>query len=51
VWSLAELNPAATGSPLTEGQRIIVPRHLVPTAGPNLATNSAANSASSDAGR
>jgi hypothetical protein len=40
LWSLAELNPAATGGPLTEGQRIIVPRHLVPTAGPNVATNS-----------
>ena len=40
LWSLTELNPAATGGPLTEGQRIIVPRHLVPTAGPNVATNS-----------
>jgi len=40
LWSLTELNPAATSGPLTEGQRIIVPRHLVPTAGPNVATNS-----------
>jgi pimeloyl-ACP methyl ester carboxylesterase len=40
LWSLAELNPAATGGPLTEGQRIIVPRHLVPTAGPNVVANS-----------
>jgi hypothetical protein len=40
LWSLAELNPAATGGALTEGQRIIVPRHLVPMAGPNVAANS-----------
>ena len=46
LWSLAELNPAATSGPLNEGQRIIVPRHLVPMAAPNVATNSV----SSDAG-
>jgi hypothetical protein len=40
MWSLTELNPAATGGQLTEGQRIVVPRHLVPAAGPNVATNS-----------
>ena len=45
LWSLAELNPAATNGPLTEGQRIIVPRHLVPMAGPNVAANSVMNSA------
>jgi LysM domain len=40
LWSLTELNPAATSGALTEGQRIIVPRHLVPMAGPNVATDS-----------
>jgi hypothetical protein len=38
LWSLAEINPAAARSPLTEGQRIIVPRHLVPMATPNVAS-------------
>jgi hypothetical protein len=47
LWSLAELNPSAARAPLTEGQRIIVPRHLVPMAGPNVA----GNAVSSDAGR
>ena len=50
LWSLAELNPAATSGPLNEGQRIIVPRHLVPIAGPDVATNSAGNSVSNSAG-
>jgi hypothetical protein len=43
LWSLAELNPGATDGPLNEGQRIIVPRHLVPMAGPNVAANSASS--------
>jgi hypothetical protein len=38
LWSLAELNPAAAVSPLTEGQRIVVPRYLVPMAAPNVAS-------------
>jgi hypothetical protein len=43
-WALAELNPTAASSPLNEGQRIIVPRHLMPMPAPSVATNSAANS-------
>jgi pimeloyl-ACP methyl ester carboxylesterase len=39
LWSLAELNPAAMRTPLAEGQRIIVPRHLVPMDAPVVATN------------
>jgi hypothetical protein len=38
LWSLAEINPSAARGPLTEGQRIVVPRHLVPMA-PNVASN------------
>ncbi len=39
LWSLAEVNPSAARGPLTEGQRVVVPRHLVPMAGPNVASN------------
>jgi fermentation-respiration switch protein FrsA (DUF1100 family) len=35
LWALAELNSGPDSAPLTEGQRIIVPRHLVPMATPN----------------
>jgi len=35
LWALAEINSVADSEPLTEGQRIIVPRHLVPMAMPN----------------
>jgi hypothetical protein len=30
LWALAEVNPVLQHAPLTEGQRIIVPRHLAP---------------------
>jgi fermentation-respiration switch protein FrsA (DUF1100 family) len=39
LWSLAELNSVSTRAPLDEGQRIIVPRHLVPMAAPNVASS------------
>jgi fermentation-respiration switch protein FrsA (DUF1100 family) len=39
LWSLAEANSASTRTTLAEGQRIIVPRHLVPMAAPSVATN------------
>lgn len=32
LWSLAEINKAADNAPLAPGQRVIVPRHLVPLA-------------------
>jgi hypothetical protein len=35
VWSLAEINSVAERAPLSEGQRIIVPRHLVPMTTPS----------------
>ncbi len=35
LWALAQINPAAKNAPLTEGQRIIVPRHLAPTTTPS----------------
>jgi hypothetical protein len=35
LWALAEINSGADSAPLTEGQRIVVPRHLVPMAMPN----------------
>ena len=39
LWSLAEINAVSPRTPLTEGQRIVVPRHLVPMATPSLAAN------------
>jgi LysM repeat protein len=39
LWSLAEINAVSPRAPLTEGQRIVIPRHLVPTATPSLAAN------------
>jgi hypothetical protein len=38
VWSLAEINAISARAPLSEGQRLIVPRHLMPAAAPNLAS-------------
>jgi hypothetical protein len=35
LWALAEINSGLDSAPLTEGQRIVVPRHLVPMAMPN----------------
>jgi hypothetical protein len=34
-WSLAEINRVSATAPLTEGQRIVVPRHLLPMATPS----------------
>jgi LysM domain len=39
LWSLAEINSVSTRATLDEGQRIVVPRHLVPMAAPNVAAN------------
>ena len=39
LWALAEANSAAARASLTEGQRIVVPRHLVPTAAPSALTS------------
>jgi fermentation-respiration switch protein FrsA (DUF1100 family) len=39
LWSLAEINSVSTRTTLNEGQRIIVPRHLVPMTAPNIATS------------
>ncbi len=35
LWALTQVNRVSDHAPLTEGQRIIVPRHLVPTAMPS----------------
>jgi hypothetical protein len=39
LWALAEANSAAARAPLTEDERIIVPRHLVPMAVPSAITS------------
>jgi hypothetical protein len=41
LWSLTQINSVGDQSPLTEGQRVIVPRHLVPMSSP---TNNAVSS-------
>ncbi len=38
LWSLAEINSGIAARTLTDGQRIVVPRHLVPMAAPSVAT-------------
>ncbi len=43
LWSLAEINSVSTRTPLSEGQRIIVPRHLLPMATPSTVTSYAPN--------
>jgi hypothetical protein len=40
LWSLSELNTASDRGQLAEGQRIIVPRHLLPTVTPTSAVSS-----------
>jgi fermentation-respiration switch protein FrsA (DUF1100 family) len=35
LWSLAQINSVPEAAALAEGQRIVVPRHLVPTAPPS----------------
>jgi hypothetical protein len=39
LWSLTEVNSVSARTPLSEGQRIIVPRHLVPMAAPAVASS------------
>jgi LysM repeat protein len=43
VWSLAEINAMSARAPLTEGQRVIIPRHLVPMPVPSTITSYAPN--------
>ena len=38
-WALAEINPQAEREPLSPGQRIVVPRYLVPMQKPNTLTS------------
>lgn len=45
LWSLAEINAVSPRTPLTEGQRIVIPRHLVPMAVASMATPSPATNA------
>ena len=39
LWSLAEINTISVRAPLAEGQRVIVPRHLVPMSVPSTVTS------------
>ncbi len=43
VWSLAEINSMSVRAPLSEGQRVIVPRHLTPMPDPSMITSYAPN--------
>jgi hypothetical protein len=43
LWSLAEINAVSVRAPLSEGQRVIVPRHLVPMPIPSTITSYAPN--------
>jgi fermentation-respiration switch protein FrsA (DUF1100 family) len=43
VWSLAEINAMSARAPLSEGQRVIIPRHLVPMPVPSTITSYAPN--------
>ena len=43
VWSLAEINAMSVRVPLSEGQRVIIPRHLVPMPIPSTVTSYAPN--------
>jgi fermentation-respiration switch protein FrsA (DUF1100 family) len=43
VWSLAEINAMSARAPLSEGQRVIIPRHLVPMPIPSTVTSYAPN--------
>ena len=38
-WSLAEINAMSVRAPLSEGQRVIIPRHLVPMPVPSTVTS------------
>ena len=39
LWSLAQVNSISDRTPLSEGQRIVIPRHLVPMAMPSTVTS------------
>jgi LysM repeat protein len=39
LWSLAEINAMSGRAPLPEGQRVIIPRHLVPMNIPSVITS------------
>jgi hypothetical protein len=39
LWSLAQINSVSDRAPLSEGQRIVVPRHLIPMATPSAVTS------------
>jgi hypothetical protein len=39
LWALAEVNSMSARTPLTEDQRVVVPRHLVPMATPSAITS------------
>jgi hypothetical protein len=39
LWSLAESNAVSVRAPLAEGQRVVIPRHLVPMAMPSTITS------------
>jgi esterase/lipase len=43
AWSLSEINAMSVRSPLSEGQRVIIPRHLVPMPIPSTVTSYAPN--------
>lgn len=43
LWSLAQMNAISVRAPLTEGQRVIIPRHLVPMPVPSTITSYAPN--------
>jgi pimeloyl-ACP methyl ester carboxylesterase len=39
LWSLAESNAVSVRAPLAEGQRVVIPRHLVPMSTPSTMTS------------
>jgi hypothetical protein len=39
LWSLAQINSVSNSTPLSEGQRIVIPRHLLPMATPSAVTS------------
>ncbi len=43
LWSLAEINSMSVRAPLWEGQRVVVPRHLMPMPDPGMITSYAPN--------
>ncbi len=43
LWSVAEMNPISARAPLSEGQRVIIPRHLLPMPTPSTITSYASS--------